>query len=576
VAFHLGPGPVFQFECLTSSRRWQHFAGRVFCISLLLAALCWVAVGVSSRSPGSVGLRELATAGEKFYLAITITQLSLLLLVAPAVAADAICLDKARGALLPLLTTDLSSREIILGKLLARYLPIVGYVFCSLPVLAICFSLGGIEPEIAFGSFFVCLGTALVCGTLAVLLSIWCTKTYEVLLVTYMIEIAFLLLLLITRSLPAGTIVNQLATWAENSNPFYLSLAPYLLPGSVRSIQFGHYFFGCLALTAILVVIAMCSLRPAVVHFGFVRSRKRQVQRRRWLPRFTFLPTPSLDGNPILWREWHRRQPSRWIRGVWIVYGLAGGGFGLMAFLQSVLNAPYFLRELEPFVCAFLSSIGLLLISVTSVTSLQDERVRGSLDVLLTSPLSSGEILWGKWWGSYRAVLLLAVLPTMVAMGPWVRGIWSTIGGTESADFQALSFLLMPLMLASYGAATVSLGLALAIWIKRTSRAMAASVICYLVPTVGLLLGPALSHDEYASCLGSSFMAAGYVTVECERAGAFQGNFVTAILGWCITYALVAACFAIVGYRSFDRCLDRVPEKPMDRVLTPWRKHGYA
>src|SRR5581483_8796743 len=112
-----------------------------------------------------------------------VTQLTLLFLVSPAVAADAVCLDKSRGALVPLLTTDLSSREIILGKLFARYLPIVGFVLCSLPVLGICFSLGGIQPEAAIGSFLVCLGVALVGGTLALTLSVWCGKTYEVLLV---------------------------------------------------------------------------------------------------------------------------------------------------------------------------------------------------------------------------------------------------------------------------------------------------------------------------------------------------------------------------------------------------------
>ena len=192
---NLGLGPVFKFECLSASRRWQYFAGRALFIGILLAALGLVVWNVESNLNGSIGLRDMANAGEKFYEVIITTQLALLFLVAPAITADAICLDKARGALLPLLTTDLSSREIVLGKLFARFLPILGFVFCGLPVLAICFTMGGIHPEVVFGAFLVCLGVALVGGAGALVLSMWCTKTYEVLLVCFLLWIGFLLLL---------------------------------------------------------------------------------------------------------------------------------------------------------------------------------------------------------------------------------------------------------------------------------------------------------------------------------------------------------------------------------------------
>ena len=122
-----------------------------------------------------------------------------------------------------------------------------------------------------------------------------------------------------------------------------------------------------------------------------------------------------LDGNPVLWREWQRRQPSRWVQTVWWLYVLGSLGFSLYCFLHIVIFHNHQLGELAPLVNAFQVSIGLLLVSVTSVTSLQEERVRGSLDVLLTTPLSTVQIFWGKWWGSFRLVLLLTVLPTFLA-----------------------------------------------------------------------------------------------------------------------------------------------------------------
>ena len=41
-------------------------------------------------------------------------------------------------------------------------------------------------------------------------------------------------------------------------------------------------------------------------------------------------------------------------------------------------------------------TVGLLLVSVGAATSLAEERVRGSLDVLLTTPMSTRSILAGN------------------------------------------------------------------------------------------------------------------------------------------------------------------------------------
>ena len=40
-------------------------------------------------------------------------------------------------------------------------------------------------------------------------------------------------------------------------------------------------------------------------------------------------------------------------------------------------------------VCAFQVSVGLLLLSITAPTALAEERIRGSLDVLMATPLES-------------------------------------------------------------------------------------------------------------------------------------------------------------------------------------------
>ena len=58
---------------------------------------------------------------------------------------------------------------------------------------------------------------------------------------------------------------------------------------------------------------------------------------------------------------------------------------------------------------------GLLLLSVSAATSLAEERQRGSLDVLMATPLSTRSIVLGKWWGAFRGVPPLTVLPVLLA-----------------------------------------------------------------------------------------------------------------------------------------------------------------
>ena len=61
----------------------------------------------------------------------------------------------------------------------------------------------------------------------------------------------------------------------------------------------------------------------------------------------------------------------------------------------------------------FQVAVGLLLLSVTAATSLAEERARGSLDLLLSTPLSTRQIVLGKWLGAFRVVPLLVILPAL-------------------------------------------------------------------------------------------------------------------------------------------------------------------
>ena len=114
----MGLGPVFAFEWIALTRRWQWYAMRSLFAAMLLVALL-VILSNSHIPPGGLTFRDLARLGQDFYLAVIGTQLTLVLLAAPAATAGSICLDRASGTLTHMLVTDLSDPEIVLGKLAA-------------------------------------------------------------------------------------------------------------------------------------------------------------------------------------------------------------------------------------------------------------------------------------------------------------------------------------------------------------------------------------------------------------------------------------------------------------------------
>src|SRR5262249_22159586 len=81
-----------------------------------------------------------------FHLWSAVILLGLVGLAAPAATAGAICQDKARGSLALLFATDLSDAEIVLGKLAARLVQVLGMILGVAPVLAVATLFGGVAP----------------------------------------------------------------------------------------------------------------------------------------------------------------------------------------------------------------------------------------------------------------------------------------------------------------------------------------------------------------------------------------------------------------------------------------------
>ncbi|MFI5457061.1 MAG: hypothetical protein ACHRXM_16570 [Isosphaerales bacterium] len=553
-------GPVFASEWLAVSRRWQWYAARSVFVAGLLGALAVVWWARIATKPVQ-SVQAQAEFGRLFCGALTVTQLAMVLLAAPAATAGAICLDRARGTLAHMLVTDLSSAEIVLGKLAARMVPVLGMLLCILPIPALGTLLGGIDPQVVAGAMLVTLGVAVTGCAAALAVSTWGTKTHEVLLTTYAAWALWLLglpiwwgfRLVMGRGMPAPA-------WFQKANPMWLVVGPYFWPGTVSLGDQATFLGASLLASAALTALAVTQLRRVAVRQGSrPPSDRGSLPGARILDRLLRLvPGPSLDANPVLWREWHRQRPSGWARAVWSLYGVMTIGLSVTLIALN-LSGSVVRREVASIGNGFQAGIGLLFLSVSAATVLAEERVRGNLDILLATPLSTGSIVWGKWWGTFRGVPLLAICPGVVA----------AVLARESGRWEGAA-LIVGLFLA-YGAAVTSLGLALATWMNRLDHAVASSVAVLGGVTVGwlfavMLIAPGPGAPGIAA--GSPIIGIAYPTVGMRVDSPLEWKRVVAWWSfWIAVYGIIAASLGWATLLTFDRCLGRIPvaHRPVKR-----------
>ncbi len=571
-----GLGPVFLYECLASSRRRLTYAMRSIGVALLLAAIATIAVsrhGISSAP----GWREYAALGESYFYAIIGVELTLVMLAAPAATAGSICVDRARGTLTHVLATDLSDPEIVLGKLAARLLPVLGLVACSWPVLALSSLLGGIDPIALSLAFAIILAVALLGCTMALALSVWARKPHEVVLVVYVFWMLVMVLWPVWYGLSRGGYIGPPAAWSLVADPYYLAFAPYSAPGKFDFWDYFEFFAATLGASTVLVVLAVWRMRP-VARRGIDEHRREpglgligRMMRR--------LPGPSIDGNPVLWREWHRARPSRWLL---ILIVLVGGSTGIACLVGAGSAWRYGLGNGPPpsagIMTGFLGLIlqvifGLLMLAAVAPMSMSEERQRGSLDLLAATALSTPTIVVGKWLGTLRHVAPLAIAPALMGLAlatadkvpPTIPpGVPARYYAEASPGELLFGAGLLVATILVHGTLLASVGLALATWIARQGRAIAFSVGFAVMVGGGwpILVGVSrlFGPGEGAMCL-SPVMAVGDLGGTLATRFRYRHSLVWTAF-WDIECLVLALGLLWLTVRTFDGCFGRMSERP--------------
>jgi ABC-type transport system involved in multi-copper enzyme maturation permease subunit len=497
-------GPVFFYDLVRSARRERAMLFRCLYGLVLLVVLCWVYGSWMAEQgnrgswfeEGSAAAGELSRFARQFFETFIAVQYLAVVVLTPVYAAGAVAEEKERGTLDYLLATDLSDREIVLGKLASRLGNLGLLVLTGLPVLGLVQLWGGVDPSLVLAGFAATLATMLSLGSLSLLNSVLKKRPVDALWSTYLQVGAFLLAggcIPVNVGHPVVALVWLSGHYGNGPEQ-----------DAVLALVAGGYVVIHLFMAVVFTIAAVRRVRSAALG-----PPQQPLPRRpsgapvvlgggtaaRYGPPAVRLvraypgpppppPRPRVGANALLWKELYGGQEFRWdslhpLVAVAVVFvGVIAATVGLILVLLWFSSGGTFTAEA---INAWVQVVGtaiacalFLAIGVFAAGTVSRERERQTLDSLLTVPEDRATILGAKWLGSFLCV----------------RGAYWTLGvvwalGLFTGGLHVLGCLLTATAFVVYAAFVTSLGVYCSTISKTTLRATLATVVG-LLATVGV------------------------------------------------------------------------------------------
>ena len=368
---------------------------------------------------GDATMRDLAQRGAQAFTLISYGQVLAICLVTPLFMAGAIGQESNPRTWEILLTTPLSSLQIVLGNLFGRVSFALSLLLATLPLCLAARVFGGVRGGSVLASLGVSACSAIFLGSVAVLLSVtrsagkrgvfaFYAGTVLVLFATGAADLA------LSKPVVVGSDARH-TTWLTPLNPF-LALRSELDSNAYRPWSLGPDEAGSLArawlghpmsvmvvgsMLASLAMIAVATLRVRLVGSRLEASTGALGRRLRGVSRTGERPPRRVWHNPVAWREASLRLSTPLARGArWIAFiaGLAAALVVLGLHRGGTLDTEQVRLALGALVMGEVV-LALLVAISASATAVSREREDGSLDILLTTPIQPGPYLVGKLRG---------------------------------------------------------------------------------------------------------------------------------------------------------------------------------
>lgn len=619
----LGPtNPIAVRLVQNGSRRSRHHYIRIAYLGALIIVLLWALLIKASAGGGEQSYQKLAAAGSASFAYIAYLQIGLICILAPVFMAGAIAQEADPRTWDILLTTPLKASEIVLGNLLGRLFFILALLFSSLPLFAVTQYFGGVSPDRIFGSYAISAGAALFVGSTAIFLSVSRLVGKKAVFTFYVTIVSYLAVTIAIDAVAGSGGV----TWMTAVNPF-LSLRSLLDSAGYPTATEGTYtgaakwfletpvktfcFISIGSSLALIVFSAITVRLGGIAGAGGLFGRDGSVRRKRKSlvdvgsmrddEHITHRPPKSVWHNPIAWREAAGRTAGftqTALRWSFIIAGVLWGVFIIFMYHKGNWNAALFRSVLLATVVGEMVVITLVSINL-SATSVSKEREDGTLDLLLTTPITPSQYLSGKLKGLIAHLLPLILVPVVTialaglyvltdALGnPALATVkatqTATVGGFPTPGGGAPAMIPVPLVLPEAGlilaacaipffAFCVIIGMQWSLRSKGTlgSVTVAVAIIGAIAGTAGLcawnaasdvpVIGPVLGALSPVSAAYSSIVPEEGMSktlmgsgAGAARTGLFIGAIVAVLAYGVIVYAIHGAMT-----RSFDFTVRRL------------------
>ena len=568
-------GALVSKELRVAGRRRRNYALRCVYVLILMIFIASVWVGVVEFRQGMAAQQtQLARAAKQITSGIVWFQFIGVQVVALIVMSTAVSDEIYGRTLAVLMTTPLSSRQLILGKLTSRLVPVVLLVATSLPLLAIVRVLGGVPWGYLWASLAITLATVLFVASLTLLFSTLSRKMYMV-VITSGLSVAFLmgvtpfLAFFFLQDIRGYSSVMRIVSYV-NPHVLLQRCTGFMTSPIRRNAVWTGDIVGC---CLFLCMASVLFLLLAMVYVRRVSLRRVMGQPSRWTAlrpdrifdwvdargaRKRAATVRRVVGPPMIWKELTctltRRQKFATTLTIGVEVLMIGIAY-LFPFVMAVFG--YELTHLV-FLWAFLG-LGILFTLSTSATLICAERESGAWPVLLMTPLRDRDILIGKCVGMLRRC------------GPVWLPLLAYIAAFTYADcFHPLAVVQTLIMILSVLIFLSATGFYFGTRFSRTTEAVTANLVlaCVLwlvLPMIAYWLSNA-SNGPWEH--GESFAIVPFAQVWLMIVTALEGGsarfwwfhrrwdvwgITQLMLGLMVVYALVGQMFFYRAMRAFRR-----------------------
>ncbi|UCF15821.1 MAG: ABC transporter permease subunit [Phycisphaerales bacterium] len=417
-------GPILDKELRVSSRRARNyilrFAYLVFLTTFLV--LTWLEA-VDYGESGLYMISRMARAGKTIvsgtvWFQFCVTQIVVVIMLSSSISEE--IYTRTLGLLM---TTPISSFQIVMGKLFSKLLQLILLLAISMPVLAIVRVFGGVPWDYIVSSLCIILTSTFFVGSLSLFFSIFSRKTYVSIILTSLalgalfLGIPYLVAMIhhaITGDWP-GDVLTRVLFYDNPVMVLVFNTQRMMSPGFGGGFPAFYWPLHCgimlggsaLILFASVMMVRKVALSQAIGerHLFFRPHRTTESVERT---QSDVMREPSkiirVEGPPVLWKE--MRFPLLGRRKALTLTAVLVGLIGLLiSYLALAANNDLDDQEVHIVYAIIFLGFGMLFSIVIPATTVTSEKDSRCWPLLLATTLDDNEILLGKFVGSFRRCL---------------------------------------------------------------------------------------------------------------------------------------------------------------------------